>query len=294
MAKMVIIEGNSNDKDNVRAYMVKGEAGNDGVSPTITPSKSGTQTTLTIVDGAGTKQAVIDDGYSPTVSTSKEDGVTTIEITDLNGTHEAEIVDGIDLTGGVPTDGIIGFDGVAADIPDGYEVIGNNSFVSVGTTAPTNGEGLWINPVSSNLLSYKDFQTKTVNGINIANNHDGTFTISGTATGDVSEVVSDVFVPMTGTWRLLGCPSGGSSSTYMLSAFVGYWGAGSPNIDTGSGTNITYTGNVKIRFYIKSGTTCNNLVFKPMLTTDTSKTINDFEPIGPNIYALYNSQYIKV
>lgn len=124
-SKMTIIEGNSNDKDNVRAYMVKGEPGDDGVSPTITPSKSGSQTTLTIVDGEGTKQAVIDDGFSPTVTTSKTDGVTTVTITDLNGTRTAEIVDGIDLTGGVPTDGVIGFDGVAADIPDGYEVVGD-------------------------------------------------------------------------------------------------------------------------------------------------------------------------
>ena len=45
---------------------------------------------------------------------------------------------------------------------------------------------------------------------------------------------------MSGTWRMLGCPTGGSASTYMLSAYVGYWGEGSPNIDTGNGTNITY------------------------------------------------------
>lgn len=121
-SKMTIIEGNSNDKDNVRAYMVKGEPGDDGVSPTITASRSGSTTTLNIVDGEGTKQAVINDGVSPIVEVSKEDGITDITITDFNGTHTAEIVDGIDMTGGVPTDGVIGFDGVAADIPDGYEV----------------------------------------------------------------------------------------------------------------------------------------------------------------------------
>jgi hypothetical protein len=153
-SKMTIIEGNSNDKDNVRAYMVKGEPGKDGVSPTITPSRSGEQTTLTIEDGEGTKQAVINDGFSPTVETTKEDGVTTVEITDINGTKTTEIVDGIDLTGGVPTDGVIGFDGEAADIPDGYEVIGNidEKLVHVGATAPTDGERVWFKK-SKNLLS---------------------------------------------------------------------------------------------------------------------------------------------
>lgn len=164
-------------------------------------------------------------------------------------------------------------------------------FVDISDTEPTNNASLWVQPTSQNLLDYRNFQTKTTNGINIVNNYDGTFIVNGTASGDVSEVVSDVFIPMSGTWRMLGCPSGGSSSTYMLSAYVGYWGGGSPNIDTGSGTNITYTGNVKIRFYIKSGTTCNNLIFKPMLTTDTSTTINNFAPKGPNIYALINGQY---
>ena len=128
-----------------------------------------------------------------------------------------------------------------------------------------------------NLLP-NDTETKTRNGITITKNSDGTYKINGTATDDFSEAICNNFIPMSGTWRMLGCPSGGSDSTYMLSAYVGYWGAGSPNIDIGNGTNITYTGNVKVRFYIKSGTTCNNLIFKPMLTTDTSTTINDFEP----------------
>lgn len=122
-AKMTIIEGNSNDKDNVRAYMVKGEAGvsptfetsktggtatititdaegthtvelDDGVSPTISSSKTGSVTTLTITDADGTETATINDGYSPTITASKSSGVTTITITDINGTQTATINDG--------------------------------------------------------------------------------------------------------------------------------------------------------------------------------------------------------
>lgn len=94
MAKMTILEGNSNDKDNVKAYMVKGEP-----------------------------------GVSPTIDVSKEDGVTTLTIEDAEGTHTATIADGDDLVGGVPTDGVIGFDGEATDIPDGYEVLDDINLV---------------------------------------------------------------------------------------------------------------------------------------------------------------------
>lgn len=128
-----------------------------------------------------------------------------------------------------------------------------------------------------NLLS-SDLETRTHNGLTITRNSDGTYKINGTATADVSLAINNDFIPMKGTWRMSGCPSGGSASTYMLSAYVGYWGGGSPNIDTGNGTSITYTGNVKVRFYIKNGTTCNNLLFKPMVTYDLTET--SYEPYG--------------
>lgn len=117
-------------------------------------------------------------------------------------------------------------------------------------------------------------------GLTITNNGDGTYIVNGTATSDLSTALNDDFMPVSGTFRIVGCPSGGSSSTYMLSAYVGYWGGASPNIDIGNGTNITYTGNFKLRLYIKEGTVCNNLLFKPMVTYDLTKNYNDFEPYG--------------
>jgi hypothetical protein len=128
-----------------------------------------------------------------------------------------------------------------------------------------------------NLLA-NNLATKTVSGITITNNGDGTYILNGTATADVSEAINNDFISMSGTWRLQGCANGGSSNTYMLSAYVGYWSTASPNIDTGEGTYITYTGNVKVRFYIKSGTTCNNLLFKPMIVEDAEE--HDFVPYG--------------
>ena len=127
-------------------------------------------------------------------------------------------------------------------------------------------------------------------GLTITNNGDGTYIVNGTATSDLSTALNDDFMPVSGTFRIVGCPSGGSSSTYMLSAYVGYWGGASPNIDIGNGTNITYTGNFKLRLYIKKGTVCNNLLFKPMVTYDLTKNYNDFEQYGASPSPDYPSE----
>lgn len=140
MAKITIIEGNANDKDQVRAYMASGLP---GISPTVETSKTGDTATITITDVNGEHEVELEDGFSPTITPSKTDGVTTITIVDDEGTKTATINDGIDLTGGVPTNGVIGFDGDAQDVPNGYEVV---SFIEApvgtislfaGSTAPS-------------------------------------------------------------------------------------------------------------------------------------------------------------
>lgn len=116
MPKITIIDGvdeielSTAPEENIKAYMVKGEPGTDGVSPTISASRSGKTTTITITDKNGVASTDINDGIDPTVTTSKVDRTTTVTITDVNGTRQTEIYDGIDLTGGVPTDGVIGWD----------------------------------------------------------------------------------------------------------------------------------------------------------------------------------------
>lgn len=91
MSTITIIQGNNNDKDNTRAYMVKGES---GVSPTVSVERITGGVTVTATDYTGEHTAQVNDGVSPTVEISKTAGVTTITITDYEGTHTATINDG--------------------------------------------------------------------------------------------------------------------------------------------------------------------------------------------------------
>lgn len=128
---------------------------------------------------------------------------------------------------------------------------------------------------------YRD-TTKTQNGITFTDLGDGTIKVNGTATGNcyfyLTTTNDSYYKDMSGqTLRLVGCPSGGSNSTYRVIFCNDNWVGG---IDTGSGSNFsvqdTYYNQSFIQIY--SGTTCNNLIFKPMLTKTTSATINDYEP----------------
>ena len=116
MSKITIIEGNSNDKDNTRAYMVKGEK---GVSPTVSIEEDTGKVDITITDYTGAHTTEISD---PVVSLSKSNHVATISVTDKNGTNTTTVADGADLTdGAVPTGAVIGFDGTT--IPGGFEEV---------------------------------------------------------------------------------------------------------------------------------------------------------------------------
>lgn len=132
-----------------------------------------------------------------------------------------------------------------------------------------------------NLLN-PTLQTTTQNGVTCTNNGDGTYTVNGTATDIAVFVVYYNFADVYGSassLKMVGCPSGGSAQKYFLRS---YRKGGNPEIldEYGSGISI---GSFKesesnIAIIVKSGATVNNLIFKPMLTTDTTATYADFEP----------------
>lgn len=109
--------------------------------------------------------------------------------------------------------------------------------------------------------------TQTINGVTFTiNANDKTITANGTST-DVCILPVDSStrtLALDGNYRLSGCPSGGSSTTYMLrispatGAFVYDYGNGATTIL--SSDNL-----IKVEIRISSGVTLNNLVFKPMI-----------------------------
>lgn len=114
--------------------------------------------------------------------------------------------------------------------------------------------------------------TQTINGVTFTVNSDGTISLSGTATVNT---VFDIpnFSAIGGTAYILnGCPSGGSTSTYLLSIpGVGY--------DAGNGYNYNPAtdATIIVRITIYNGQNTDGLIFKPMIRLATF-TDAEYEP----------------
>ena len=132
------------------------------------------------------------------------------------------------------------------------------------------------------------------NGITYTDNLNGTITVNGTATGQSYLMLwSEPKLPI-GNYALSGCPAGGSGGTYFM---------------TGNGYTVTKTdiGNggllsveedspqTNFVIVVQSGTTVNNLVFKPQLEKGTVSTpftpyvqFEAYTPTAPKGKNLYN------
>ena len=129
--------------------------------------------------------------------------------------------------------------------------------------------------ICTNLLN-PTTQTQTISGVTFTNNGDGTYTVNGTARGTTFYLLSDTLtnLVLSREYKMVGCPRGGSVNTYSM-----YDDNNLNNSrDTGNGVVYTPTNQPKIFIRIASGFTCNNLTFKPMLTTDLDATYDDFVP----------------
>ena len=164
----------------------------------------------------------------------------------------------------------------------------------------TKVSGIKIRAGYKNLLDKTKFQaTKTINGVVITNNNDGTFTCNGTANANITMpiIIKSEYKTTSinyNTYLLLqGCPSGGSESTYSL-MLITYgqkdYGQGVIMMTTPDGT---FDGTIQANAFIiiKQGTVCNNLVFKPQLINLTNtygagnepKTVAQFNKDFPDI-----------
>ena len=146
--------------------------------------------------------------------------------------------------------------------------------------------GYDIKTMGKNLLN-STLQTETQNGITCTSNGDGTYTLNGTATKrsqfETTNVRKD---PLTDiliagqTYRLVG-NSKKSSIRINLSQWGSDWRGISNSYDRGEGVNAKIspsTAYMRVDFIILDGESCNNLVLKPMLTTDLNATYDDFVP----------------
>ena len=156
---------------------------------------------------------------------------------------------------------------------DGFKTEVSNTY-----TTKTEFDNLEIK-LTTNMLK-PTLGTVTQNGITCTNNGDGTYTLNGTASKETAFWILKNFDLNEGNYNLLGCPTGGSQSTYLLQLYD----SGEPvlNIlEKGLGKIFTLDKKTNIDGFIirvYAGQTCNNLVFKPMLTTNLNATYDDFIP----------------
>ena len=132
------------EEPTVKVLMLKG---NDGFSPIVATHRDGTTVTVTVTDANGDHVYEVEDGFSPVLTWSKVNGVTTVNVTSAAGTRSFEIHDGVDLTGGVPTNSVLAFDGSSSSVPNGYEVV-SGGFATLDKIYPVGSIYMSVNSTS--------------------------------------------------------------------------------------------------------------------------------------------------
>ena len=128
-----------------------------------------------------------------------------------------------------------------------------------------------------NLLN-PTLQTTTINGITCTANEDGTYTLKGKSTSNSNtNFVMSFSSQFKGKCKLIGCPSGVDSIAELQCNYNEIWE--SKNTDHGKGSILDSTNLLTaIAIVIFPNVSVNNLIFKPMITTDLSATYDDFVP----------------
>lgn len=156
--------------------------------------------------------------------------------------------------------------------------------VTLTSDAVTDFSAVSVKKYGKNLIQYPYTETtKTVNGVTFTDNGDGSITVNGTATANAIYFVrtNTNFTVEKGIYTLSGCPTGGNKSSYSLGIDVYNDKTWLKNFfDYGEGVFVDLTSSVftGLPVYIRvvTGTTVNNLVFKPMLELGNAAT--DYEP----------------
>ena len=167
-------------------------------------------------------------------------------------------------------------DGLAVD--DGTLHVGQLAKASTGevygplASVTAKGHAEQFSTTGKNLLPNMA-TSQTINGVTFTVNADGSVTCNGTASASaILNVCPNGGISLaSGTYKLSGCPSGGSASTYLI-------GWDTHGYDTGTGlvATIADVDTHGVNIAIGSGVTCNNLTFYPQL--ELGSTATEYEP----------------
>ena len=139
----------------------------------------------------------------------------------------------------------------------------------------TGWSGLNLRYSGRNLVPYLGGQSSTtINGVTFTPNADGTISTSGTASGAEIFTISDASTTSlklpVGTYKLSGCPAGGSLMTgYSLRISGG--GSATSQADTGEGADFEVTdpsAGIGLTIRFQNGTSADGLTFAPMLVPE--------------------------
>lgn len=126
--------------------------------------------------------------------------------------------------------------------------------------------------------------TQVINGVTWTVNSDGTVTANCSSNSHAKSIFwiwadSTLRLSFPYTIRVCGAPNGAASNTYHMG------GAGIPGGELYTETNITANTNIGLALVVAENAVVDNIVFKPMITTDLNATYADFVP-----YAMTNRE----
>ena len=129
-------------------------------------------------------------------------------------------------------------------------------------------------------------ETSTQNGVTCTNNGDGTYTLNGTASGTIwwlnvdigFDTNKEIKLEIGKKYKYTVLNGIGSEATIYGFVCQTIDGNNVYHKDFGSGVEFVANGTERFDVGIMANYTCDNLVIKPMLTTNLSATYDDFVP----------------
>ncbi len=226
--------------------------------------------------------------YAPTGGSGSGSTVTA-EATLTEGTQIGKItIDGVETILYAPTASAITVDSelsATSENPVQNKVVKaeidrvNSNLYNLKVSDVAGGKNLIVSTIQSVLEK---------NGIVVTDNNDGTYTVNGTntATGNTTfDIYVEIKSQRSTSVKLLGCPPN-DEGLILQTYYDRSWG-NSSTWDRGNGSTIddlTKLGRLSI--LIPSGKTVDNVIFKPMITTDMDATYSDYEPYIPSVKML--------